>query len=566
MKVKNTARTGIAVLQMIARVISRSYRVTVVNGTPRTDGKTIWLPMIDPADLKGPGTAAEKARVIHGYLDHEAGHVLHTSMDEYRQAIHDRKCGAIPCADLVAFCILLGILEDIRIEGLMARRYPGSRANLADTARHAFHTDDAPTAACTGWDIVLNRLVRDLRREILHQDCQVSKSAQDASETVLCSRYDEVYQLAARQFDTLTAVIAGTDEVLAKIKEIAACSQASQKTGSVGSDRSPEGDDSSEGDGSLEGDDSPEGDRPLEGGDPSAGDCSPEIDDRRERAGSQTWDLSRCNDSGQHDLAKIIQDRMHSKNDTDESKLVLQESAMPVDLSSLHSTIAATSTRMQALLEKRTECRAEPSLAGQLNRRVLHRPSVGNPYVFTRNTGEDLGINANVVILLDRSGSMTGVSAVMQAQSGYIVTQTLETMGVAVSVLAFGDTDGTTLVKDWWEPTPARRFCPLAEGGTPMDKALEWGRAFLNAPPSEEGKRIAIVITDGLPDDINAARQRAQEIIQDGGHCLFLGILVPREKFLETFDGFPAEVITKLEDLPNALGRIAINAITARAA
>ncbi|EQD50453.1 hypothetical protein B2A_07301, partial [mine drainage metagenome] len=192
--------------------------MTVVNGAPRTDGKTIWVPMIDPSDLKGPGTAAEKARVIHGYLDHEAAHVLFTPMEEYRRSILDRIKGTLPCAYPDIFRSVIGILEDIRIEGAMMRQYPGARANLAISARNAFH-EEVPIGN-NGWAILLNRLVRDLRRDILKQDCPVSEETKAATESILSGGYVEVYRLAARQYDSLSAVIAGADEVLAKINEL----------------------------------------------------------------------------------------------------------------------------------------------------------------------------------------------------------------------------------------------------------------------------------------------------------------------------------------------------------
>ncbi len=498
MKVKKTARGGVSALQMIARVISRSYRVTVVNGIPRTDGKTIWVPMINPSDLEGPGTAAEKARVIHGYLDHEAGHVLFTPMDELTRSIQDRKNGAMPCAYPKIFQGVVNILEDIRMERNMIRQYPGSRANMAITARNAFHEEDP--IGTDGWAILLNRLVRDLRRDVLKQDCPVSDETKAATESILSGGYAEVYRLAARQYDSLSAVIAGADEVLAKIKELA-----------------PKQED---GDGIQEG----------------------------------------------HDMAQIIRSRMSECSGSDEDALIPQEDETGVPFPGTASAIGATATRMRALLEDRTQCRNEAALGGRINRRALHRPSVGNPYVFSRRTGDDVGINANVVILLDRSGSMGGKPAEMLAQTGYVVTRTLETIGVSVAVLAFGEYDGTTLVKDWWQPTRFERFSPIAVGGTPIDTALGWGRAFLSAPPSEDGRRIVITITDGAPNDIVATLQRAREIVRDGGQCLFLGILVPREGFVETFRGFPAEVVTKLEDLPQAMGRIAIEAISSRAA
>ena len=74
--------------------------------TPKTDGKTVWLGALDPND-----EAFEVLAVGHGI--HEMLHVTETDMD------------ALPATADSLLHALVNVLEDVRIDGIGSRRYPG---------------------------------------------------------------------------------------------------------------------------------------------------------------------------------------------------------------------------------------------------------------------------------------------------------------------------------------------------------------------------------------------------------------------------------------------------------
>lgn len=103
-------------LEKTARLLATSYDISVVfeEGKCCTDGKTIYLPPLPPnADPKF-------IEAVHGFLDHEAAHVLFTdfSLPEVKNLTeHEFSC--------------VNVVEDLRIERKMIDLFPGSEANLA---------------------------------------------------------------------------------------------------------------------------------------------------------------------------------------------------------------------------------------------------------------------------------------------------------------------------------------------------------------------------------------------------------------------------------------------------
>jgi len=116
------------VLEKVGRVLADQYGIRVRCEGQRccTDGSTIYLPALPddiPDDLRD---------TIRGFLDHEVAHVAAASSFPVGAAIK-KKHGP------EAFG-LLNILEDLRVEEFMRRRYPGSGVNLLSAYRYAIKT------------------------------------------------------------------------------------------------------------------------------------------------------------------------------------------------------------------------------------------------------------------------------------------------------------------------------------------------------------------------------------------------------------------------------------------
>ena len=86
-----------------------------------TNGRTVYLPALG----HGAEISDDTARVMRGFIDHEAGHVRHTDFDYLRRWAE----GVSPLARSLANAI-----EDIWLERHVRAEYPGSARNLRATA------------------------------------------------------------------------------------------------------------------------------------------------------------------------------------------------------------------------------------------------------------------------------------------------------------------------------------------------------------------------------------------------------------------------------------------------
>lgn len=147
-------------LALLARMIGRQHGVDVVFSesvsTAATDKKRIYLPII--ANI---GTE-DHAALIEGMVDHEAAHCRFTDFD-----------AAVGCSTMVKR--LTNILEDVRIELLQARIYPGCAVNIRKalqvmTTLGMFRGFDAskPVSMPAAF---MNFLLLDLRAKVNQVEC-----------------------------------------------------------------------------------------------------------------------------------------------------------------------------------------------------------------------------------------------------------------------------------------------------------------------------------------------------------------------------------------------------------
>lgn len=111
-------------IQQTGAVFGRNKEVSVIfeadgnkNTTAYTDGQEIVLPSL-PDNLE---FTHEETMTMRGLLDHEAGHVRHTNFD----AVQEFSKTQSQLAFNISNC-----LEDVRLEDLVMKEYPGSRKNF----------------------------------------------------------------------------------------------------------------------------------------------------------------------------------------------------------------------------------------------------------------------------------------------------------------------------------------------------------------------------------------------------------------------------------------------------
>jgi hypothetical protein len=113
------------VFEKVGRSLSENFGIRLVCRGDRccTDGKTIYLPSLPeeiPKDLY---------LALRGYLDHEAAHIGFSS-DIRALREFEAKWGK-------AGGFFLNVLEDVRVEAAMRRKYPGSGYNFANACRYS---------------------------------------------------------------------------------------------------------------------------------------------------------------------------------------------------------------------------------------------------------------------------------------------------------------------------------------------------------------------------------------------------------------------------------------------
>jgi hypothetical protein len=126
--------------EIAAGILAKKKKLRVVfQGTAcKTDGSTVFLPEVGLLARKDmTEEEVEEARrflaALQGYTDHEVSHILFTEMDVFRAA----------CAESELLGNATNLLEDPRVEKLMAAAYRGSGYNLKKSSVYVFdHYDD----------------------------------------------------------------------------------------------------------------------------------------------------------------------------------------------------------------------------------------------------------------------------------------------------------------------------------------------------------------------------------------------------------------------------------------
>jgi cobalamin biosynthesis protein CobT len=214
----------------------------------------------------------------------------------------------------------------------------------------------------------------------------------------------------------------------------------------------------------------------------------------------------------------------------------------------------ALRTRLQALVQSTRSSRNHSGYTGVLNTRKLHTLVTGNTKVFLRR-GEKIGVNTAVHLLLDSSSSMCGNQMRLASQTCFAVASALHGIrGLSLGVTAFPGRP----VKDDHSPTmqnddtvtPILRhnqkmhadFNVQASGGTPMAPALWWVLQQLYFLP--EVRKLVVLITDGMPDDLAAARTAVKAVRDQGIEVYGIGMMTD-----SIFRLLPAEYGRKIMDI-----------------
>ena len=575
-------------LSLLAQVLAQKVGVEVVAGPHlATNGKVIFV----PPDLMGDETAAV---IVRGGVCHEAvGHVRHTDFS------------VAPKEKLLRS--LLNVIEDIRIEKLAWRCYPGARRILEEMA---------VTVDGKGWfsgppkgqeqqrpeSVLLMALLRDLRTRVLMQPLDPVQTADliQQAQSVFGNRWPQVIALAeagAAGADTAAAYQCAMD-ILALVcnpGKNQAQSQQQQNPGAKeqgdgdgngdgqkgGDQQDRSGDSEPQGSGSQSPEDKAGSKDPGAGGagqeNASTGDQSQKGDgdgsSASQEAGDhgQTAENSNRSESGAEPSASSGAQGGQSSGQgaavqscEEVTSVVCDPTKAPdVSLDEMIGQFVAggevsqgrycripegplmapaaidgkssglgMAARLRADLERLLLSRVQDEDdaivdRGRFDTTRLVEAMMGSKEVFTREQEEGEGLDTEVYILVDRSGSTTMIiKSINEAVWGIGGAMA----GFEGSHLDFGVWYYDDVLKPAKRPhvrwaQEKRRCQAFASGGT------NWLGAFLNLTPrlaqSKRTKKVVYTITDGdLGDDASAqAAIRSAEKL--GIDLVFLMVDVP---------------------------------------
>ena len=511
-------------LPLLASVLGDQYGVQVRIGGDEacTNGKIIQLPSL-PMDCE-----PELLAMARGFVDHEAAHIRHTDF----AALKDAKL------DPVTFNFF-NCLEDWRIEKKLSGIFPGCRQNLNWLIRRFFVEQaqlraggDSPALAVLdyvlltvrAWDVEEVNTPRLAAAEALHQHFHGLKEVLDAI----------LIKVRIHCPDT-DSTIAYARQLAQSIRQWEPQRQ-QEKTRGNGADHT---DSASQGDQYVSSSCASQTQQPIS---PSKAKTQltallhAEAQDLPQNLGELlSTALVLCQAKSAFESVTVAVEGFRPSG-------VLPESQK---LQALQASIALR-TRLQGLLQARTQKRCSIGRRGALHPGSLHRLQTGNPRIFRREA-EQTGLNTAVHILLDVSGSMSGVPIVLARQACFAVAKALEHIrGVNPAVTAFPalvSTSSVFPIMRHGQKVPDS-FDINASGGTPLAAALWWVMQTMLF--IREQRKIILIITDGIPDSTHAATHVVSVAQRLGFEVYGLGI---RDEHIGLLLPQTSRVINDLPDL-----------------
>lgn len=312
----------ISVLPLIAKTMGEQVGVKVHFGpysTACTDGKDIYLPFL-------PSHGEDIAVLVNGYIDHEASHIRYTDFTvEKKKGPH----GA-----------LLNILEDLRIEQNIVKRFPGSRKHLAALVRLLTETNKGftpPDADANAVNHLIHTVLVCGRCDILSQSALDDRA--DEAEKLFTQKMGKMAMTRlqglidqARRLESTQQASDLADEILVMLEhEQHKQEQKSQQQQSSDSDQDDDADETDDGDdsgddstdtdpdSSQEGDDGGEPDSSEEEGDggDAGGDAPEDSDDDDQATGNSGQSDSDEDEEGSGDEASTEIDPNSSQEGDD---------------------------------------------------------------------------------------------------------------------------------------------------------------------------------------------------------------------------------------------------------
>ncbi len=496
-------------LPLLASVLGRKYGVQVRIGgnTACTDGNIIHLPGL-PLDCDDTLLG-----LVRGWIDHESAHIRDTDFAALRTA---------SVSPLEKY--LWNLIEDWRAENVLSALYPGCRENFQWLIRHMFLPKEQstalahenPAARILEWLLITVRSwdvsALDPERDFLRADVETWFPG-------LTREVEPVLRQVHAQCASTQDAVRYAQEIAVILKRYAHFLEQQQQQQAAQADGYSD---------------------PSAQTDPGAQPGA----DQTDQAGQALQSLQGLLSARNTDLPSGIGEQVQSaitdacaqpggKTQVAVCTAKLLSELAPQDQDACRQATTALRARLQAMLQSLCAVGNHSGYAGAIDTRKLHRLAMGDARIFLRR-GERISVNTAVHILLDSSGSMGGNPIILASQACFAVASALGRIkGINLGVTVFpGDSviEGNDSRRHCRTVTPVlrhgqamhSRFSTNAGGSTPMDSALWWVMQQIH--PLPEPRKIILVITDGEPNDREAAREAIRTANAIGFEVYGIGI------------------------------------------
>lgn len=508
-----------ASLPLVASVLGARYGVEVIVGGTQacTNGKTIMLPTL-PLDCD-----AALLTLAKGYLDHEAAHIRHT---DFR---------ALQAANLTPMQKhLWNTLEDWRCENALAALFPGCRQHFRWLIQHHFGKNEDDRAGDNPALSVLNYVLLTVRA----WDVPAIEKPRQTEAFVIQHAYPGLLSKLDGILGEVRMDCKSTQDAINYALKLSALLEAyTQNTKTKEHDGQP--------------------DRQV-GASVSAPSPSQQQEDERTDCDAQAEESTRTDSQAEStrtartEAQQQLEDMLHSPEgslplalgeqlvEALNARQVKHQQGLTVAQvghkyttnlkqevmeESLRSSVALR-TRLHGLLQAMTQQPCVMGRRGKLCTQRLHSLVANSPRIFLKR-GERRKTSTAVHLLLDCSGSMSGTQMELASRACYAVALALEQCrDVNVGVTAFpanGDRHEyavAPLVRHG--ERVHHRFHMTGIGYTPLGESLWW--VMQQMFPLKEERKIILILTDGMPDSVPAARHALKHAEALGFEIMGLGI------------------------------------------
>lgn len=535
-----------ASLPLVASALGNKYGVNVIIGGDQacTNGKTIMLPTL-PLDCDG-----ELLALARSFLDHEAAHIRHT---DFR---------ALQVANLTPIQKhLWNIIEDWRCENALATLFPGCRQHFRWLIqRHFGKAEDDDKAGDNPALSVLNYVLLTVRAwdvPVIEKPKRKEAAVVRQAYPGLLPRLDAILMRVRETCRSTHDAISHALELSVAIEKYTKQKEASKgrqktvpHTKSLGSGEHDDQPNNASTDSASQPEEAHSTDLQEEYVRTAARRQLEEMlnaseDELPQHLGQRIAEALNAGQAAPHQQGLTVA-RTGYKHTT----FLLEE----VRTESIRNSVALR-TRLHGLLQAVTQQPCAVGRRGKLSPQRLHGLAVHNPRVFLKR-GEKRQTSTAVHLLMDCSGSMSGVRMELASRACYAVALALEQCrGVNVGVTAFPGSDtrlGITVAPILRHGERVHhKFSMSGTGFTPLAEALWW--VMQRMCPLKEERKIILILSDGSPDSVPAARHALKQAGALGFEVMGLGIQDNNLELLLPPLGMPTRVIHNLPELAPAM-------------